>query len=160
MAKGTRWESSHRWREDELAATVRITRSPIDPEKVLRAVRDRSAGGTVLFLGTVRDRNEGKAVRGLEYQVYRGMAEKRMKAIEAEVRARWPVRKMVMVHRYGRLKIGEASVAVAVASEHRSEAFEACRYAIDTVKRTLPLWKKESLAGGAEAWTKGEPIEA
>ncbi|MDG6987724.1 MAG: molybdenum cofactor biosynthesis protein MoaE [Nitrososphaerota archaeon] len=143
-----------------MASTVRITRAPIDVAKILRAVRDPSAGGTALFLGTVRDRNEGKAVRGLEYQVYRGMAEKKMSAIEAEVRMKWPVRKMVMVHRYGRLRIGEVSVAVAVASEHRAEAFEACRYAIDTIKRTLPLWKRESLPGGGEAWTKGEPIEA
>ncbi|MDG6963839.1 MAG: molybdenum cofactor biosynthesis protein MoaE [Nitrososphaerota archaeon] len=143
-----------------MAPTVRITRAPIDVAKVLRAVRDPSAGGMTLFLGTVRDRNEGRAVRGLEYQVYKGMAEKRMSAIEAEVRTKWPVRKMVMVHRYGRLRIGEVSVAVAVATEHRADAFGACRYAIDTIKRTLPLWKRESLSGGGEAWTKGEPIGA
>ena len=143
-----------------MASIVRITRAPIDVAKILRAVRDPSAGGMTLFLGTVRDRNEGRAVRGLEYQVYKEMAEKRMSAIEAEVRTKWPVRKMVMVHRYGRLRIGEVSVAVAVATEHRADAFGACRYAIDSIKRMLPLWKRESLSGGGEVWTKGEPIEA
>jgi molybdopterin synthase catalytic subunit len=87
------------------------------------------------------------------------MAEKRMAEIEKQVRARWPVRKMLMVHRYGNLRVGEVSVAVVVSSVHRAEAFEACRYAIDTIKRTAPIWKKEKLAGGRESWTKGEPIE-
>lgn len=137
----------------------RITRSPIDPAAVLALVRDPSAGGTVIFLGTIRNRSGGRAVRGLEYEVYREMAEKRLIAIEKRVRAKWPVRKMAMVHRYGRLKVGEVSVAVAVSSEHRAEAFEAARYAIDAIKRTLPLWKKEVLARGEASWVKGEPIE-
>lgn len=135
-----------------------ITKSPIDPEEILRSVHDPSAGGIVLFLGTVRNRNEGKRVKELEYQVYRRMAEQRMVAIEKRVRGRWAIRKMVMVHRYGNLKVGEVSVAVAVSSEHRTEAFEACRYAIDTVKHTLPLWKKERFGRGDGSWTKGEPI--
>ncbi len=138
---------------------VRITKSPIDPEAALRSVRDRSAGGTVMFLGTIRNRNEGKQVRGIEYEVYKEMAEKRMAEIEKQVRARWPVRKMIMVHRWGNLRVGEVSVAVVISSEHRAEAFEACRYAIDTIKRTAPIWKKEKLAVGRESWTKGEPIE-
>jgi molybdopterin synthase catalytic subunit len=138
---------------------ARITKSPIDPEAALRSVRDSSAGGTVMFLGTIRNRNEGKKVTGLRYEVYREMAEKRMAEIEKRVRARWPVRKILMVHRYGNLRVGEVSVAVVVSSEHRAEAFEACRYAIDTIKRSTPIWKKEKLAGGRESWTKGEPIE-
>ena len=136
---------------------ARITRKPIDAAAVLASVADRSAGGTVLFVGTVRDVSEGKRVRGLEYQVYREMAEKRMRAIEEEVRERWPVRKLAMVHREGRLKVGEVSVAVAVSCEHRAEAFEACRYAIDRVKTSLPLWKKELAKDGA-AWVSGVPI--
>jgi molybdopterin synthase catalytic subunit len=137
----------------------RITDSPIRPEKVLGLVRDDSAGGLVLFLGTVRNRNNGRAVTGLEYDVYREMAERRMIEIEERVRKKWPVKKIAMVHRYGSLDVGEISVAVAVSSEHRAEAFEACRYAIDTVKRTLPLWKKERLRGRKSEWVKGRPIK-
>jgi molybdopterin synthase catalytic subunit len=141
-------------------ALGRVTRSPIDPRKVLHSVSDRSAGGTVMFLGTIRNRSEGRQVRGLEYEVYKEMAERRMLEIEKKTKARWPVKEVTMVHRYGRLKVGEVSVAVAVSSEHRAEAFEACRYAIDAIKRTLPIWKKELLAGSETSWVKGEPIES
>ena len=110
-------------------------------------------------MGTIRDRHEGRAVESLEYEVYREMAEKKMKELEALIMTKWPVKKVAMAHRYGRLKVGEVSVAVAVSSEHRAEAFEACRFAIDTIKRTLPLWKKEKLKSGKEAWTKGELIQ-
>jgi molybdopterin synthase catalytic subunit len=137
---------------------ARITAKPIDPAGVLQSVRDPSAGGTVVFFGTIRNRNEGKAVAGLEYDVYKEMAEKRMAELESEARSKWPVRKIVMVHRYGKLRVGDVSVVVAVSSEHRAEAFEACRFLIDAIKRTLPLWKKEKLRSGKEAWTKGEPI--
>jgi molybdopterin synthase catalytic subunit len=142
-----------------MRATGRITRSTIDPGKVLDLVRDPSAGGTVIFLGTIRNRNEGREVEGLEYEVYKEMAEKRMGEIEKRVREKWPVMKVAMVHRYGRLSVGEVSVAVAVSSEHRAQAFEACRYAIDAIKHNLPLWKKERLKGGKATWVKGEPIE-
>ena len=143
-----------------MATPARITKRPIDPDRVLRSVADGSAGGTVLFIGTVRNRSDGKPVVGLQYDVYRKMAEKRMKEIEARVRKRWPLKKVAMVHRYGDLKVGEVSVAVAVSSEHRGDAFEACRYAIDTIKSSLPLWKKEKLAGGRELWVKGARIES
>jgi len=140
--------------------SVRITRYPINPAEVLALVGDREAGGAVLFVGTIRRRSEGKAVEGLTYEVYRGMAERRMREIEEEVRKKWPVMKIAMAHRYGQLKVGEVSVAVAVSCEHRAEAFEACRYAIDTIKRALPIWKKEHFKGGAQTWVKGTPIEA
>ena len=138
--------------------TVRITRRPIDPSRVLASVGDEVAGGTVLFVGTIRQRSEGKTVEGLTYEVYREMAERRMRDIEVRVRKKWPVVKVAMVHRYGRLKVGDVSVAVAVSCEHRAEAFEACRYAIDTIKGTLPMWKKERYKGGAQRWVKGTPI--
>ena len=143
-----------------ITSPIRITASLISPVKVLESVRDPSAGGSVIFLGTVRNRSEGKGVRGLEYQVYRKMAEKRMVQIENQVKARWPVRKVAMVHRYGALRVGDVSVAVAVSAPHRAEAFEACRYAIDTIKHSLPLWKKETFARGKGAWVQGEPIRA
>jgi molybdopterin synthase catalytic subunit len=142
-----------------LPGQPRITSRPIDVDKVLGSVKDEGAGGTVMFLGTIRRRSEGRTVEGLEYEVYREMAERKMKEIEARIRSRWPVRKLAMVHRYGRLKVGDVSVAVAVSSEHRAEAFEACRYGIDTIKKSLPLWKKEVLRGGAGSWVKGTPFE-
>jgi molybdopterin synthase catalytic subunit len=135
-----------------------ITSRPIQVERVLASVRDDSAGGIVLFVGTVRRRSEGKPVSGLTYEVYREMAVRRMKEIAETTRRRWPVVKLTMVHRYGKLKVGEVSVAVAVSCEHRAEAFEAGRYAIDTIKKSLPLWKKEKFAGGKETWVKGTLI--
>ena len=135
-----------------------ITRLPIDPRKVLAKVGDPEAGGTVLFVGTIRRRSGGKNVEGLTYEVYRKMAERRMGEIEDTVRKRWPVEKMAMVHRYGALRVGDVSVAVAVSCQHRAEAFEACRYAIDTIKRVLPMWKKEKMAGGRDQWVSGTPI--
>lgn len=142
-----------------MAKEVLITRRPIDPGKVLALVADEGAGGSVLFVGTIRNRSGGKRVKGLVYEVYGEMAQRKMRKIQSEVRKRWPVRKLAMVHRYGDLDVGEVSVAVAVSCEHRAEAFEACRYAIDAIKRSLPLWKKEKMAGGAEVWVEGTPIE-
>ena len=127
---------------------------------MLEAVADEVAGGAVLFVGTIRKRSGGRTVEGLTYEVYREMAERKMLEIEKRVRNRWPVVKIAMVHRYGVLKVGEVSVAVAVSCPHRAEAFEACRYAIDTIKGTLPMWKKERFRGGSETWVKGAPIEA
>ena len=140
--------------------SVRITRQAINPARVLASVGDDKAGGAVLFVGTIRRKSGGKTVEGLTYEVYRGMAERRMREIEARVRKRWPVVKIAMVHRYGRLKVGEVSVVVAISCEHRAEAFEACMYAIDTIKGTLPMWKKERFSGGSQTWVKGTPIEA
>jgi len=137
----------------------RVTQKKIIPAKVLESVRDKSAGGVVLFLGTVRNRSEGRSVVGLEYETYREMAEKRLAELEREVRARWRVKKMTMIHREGRLRVGEVSVAVAVSSEHRAEAFEAARFAIDRIKTSAPIWKREVLKGGRKLWVDGAPIQ-
>ncbi len=115
------------------------------------AARD---GALALFVGVVRDENEGRAVLRLEYEAYEEMALSEMEAIEREARRRWPITQIRIVHRLGRMEIGEASVAVAVASPHRDEAFEACRFAIDTLKRSVPIWKKEFYADGA-VWLEG-----
>jgi len=136
-----------------------ITRSAIDVERVLSSVWDDSAGGTVLFVGTVRNKSETKKVRGLEYEVYRDMAERKMLEIEEKARSRWAVKKIVTVHRTGKLRVGDVSVAVAVSAEHRREAFEACRFVIDSIKRTAPIWKRELHQNGEQAWVKGSPIE-
>ncbi len=135
-----------------------MTDEKIDPAEVLEAVRDDSAGGIVLFFGSVRNRNLGRSVKGLEYEVYREMAEKKVAEIEDEVKRRWRLKHVRIVHREGKLRVGEISVAVAVSSQHRSEAFEACRFAIDELKRTLPVWKKEQ-TGSGKSWVEGAPIK-
>jgi molybdopterin synthase catalytic subunit len=115
-------------------------------------------GGVVLFVGTIRNRDHGKTVTALEYETYRKMAERRMKDLEKDVRKKWPIKDMVVVHREGKLKVGEVSVVVAVSAEHRAEAFDAARYVIDQVKETLPIWKRETLKGGKSVWVEGTPI--
>jgi molybdopterin synthase catalytic subunit len=139
--------------------TARITTKPIDLSSILETMRDDSAGGMVLFVGTVRNRDEGNRVEKLEYQTYRAMAERRMEEIESEVRRKWKVAKIRIVHRVGLLGVGEVSVAVAVSTEHRAEAFEAARFAIERIKHSLPVWKKEKLAGGKNVWLEGVPIQ-
>lgn len=136
---------------------VRVTALPIDPGVILASVRDKTAGGVVVFVGTVRRRTEGREVLGLEYEAYKPMAEKKMLEVARRAKETWSVKKVSIVHRYGKLKVGEVSVVVAVSAEHRAEAFEACRYAIDMVKSSIPLWKKEKFRRG-ESWVKGTPI--
>lgn len=123
---------------------------------MLSSVGHPGAGAIVLFLGTVRDNSEAGKVDRIEYEAYEPMAEKRLEATEAEVRRRWPATKNVkIVHRVGGLSIGDVSVAVAVSSPHRAEAFEACRHAIEKIKREVPIWKRERLADGREKWVEG-----
>jgi molybdopterin synthase catalytic subunit len=128
---------------------VRLQREPID----LAAVSQASPpdGALCLFVGVVRNETGGRAVVRLEYEAYEEMALSLMRDLEAEVRSRWPVSDVRLVHRLGPAAIGEATVAVAVASPHRAEAFAACRYAIDTLKAQVPIWKKEFYADGS-AW--------
>jgi molybdopterin synthase catalytic subunit len=129
-----------------------ITTEPIDTEALYRAVlRDRD-GAVVTFHGVVRDHsNEGRPVRYLEYEAYPEMAEAQMRAIGEEIQRRWGIADVAIVHRIGRVEIGEPSVVIAVAAPHRGEAFDACEYAIDTLKATVPIWKKEVFADG-EVW--------
>src|SRR5262249_10261688 len=118
-------------------------------------------GGVCVFLGVVRNDNGGRAVRHLEYEAYEEMALPLMEEIAREAGGRWPVTGVRIGHRLGRPEIGETSVAVAVSAPHRGPAFEACRYAIDTLKATVPIWKKEFYADGA-VWLEGPgaaPVE-
>ena len=126
---------------------VRLTLEPIDVAALTPAAAED--GAVCLFLGVVRNENGGRAVRHLEYEAYEEMALPLMEEIAAEARRRWAVTAVRIVHRLGPLQIGEASVAVAVTAPHRGPAFEACRYAIDTLKATVPIWKKEFYADGA-----------
>ena len=137
----------------------RLTRGVIDPSAMLKSVADPGAGAVVLFLGTVRDNSEAGSVERIEYQAYEPMAEKRLAEAEREVKRRWPATTGVkIVHRVGNLAVGEVSVAVAVSSPHRAEAFEACRHAIETIKHDVPIWKREKLGDGSEVWVEGVPV--
>jgi molybdopterin synthase catalytic subunit len=131
---------------------VRLTHSVIDYHALTEQVRLPNCGAVVTFLGTVRELTDGKQTVALEYEAYGGMAEKKMSEIEQDTRGRWPVGEMVMVHRLGRLEVGEVSVAVALSCPHRAQAFEACRHAIDRLKELVPIWKKENWADGKTEW--------
>ena len=109
-------------------------------------------------LGTVRDLTDGKVTVALDYEAYPAMAEKKMAEIEADTRARWPVGDIAMIHRLGRLDVGEVSVAVAVSCPHRADAFAACRHAIDRLKELVPIWKRENWADGQTEWV--DPIRS
>ncbi len=140
-----------------MPTVIQITREPLDRpavDAIVQSVWHAGAGGIVTFEGTVRDHARGKRVRYLEYDAYPEMAEQELAKIAAEVERRWQTDRVALVHRVGRLEIGEVSVVVAVACAHRAEAFEACRYAIDTLKSTVPIWKKE-VAEDGEEWVEG-----
>ena len=134
---------------------TRLTHDPIEADAVVRAVASPLAGAVVLFLGTVRALTGDEVTLALEYDAYAPMAEAGLAALEADVRARWPVIEVALVHRLGRLEVGEVSVAVAVSSPHRIDAFEAAKYAIDTLKADVPIWKKD-IAPAGDAWVHPE----
>ena len=135
---------------------VRLTREPIDFASLTQSVRSPHCGAVVLFLGTVRDVTGDEVTEFLDYEAYPPMAEKKMAAIEADVRGRWIVGEVALVHRLGRLGVGEVSVAAAISAPHRAAAFEACRFAIDTLKEVVPIWKKENRPHGIEDWVHPE----
>ncbi len=135
-------------------APFELVTEPIRVDEVLQSVRHAGAGAVVLFLGTVRDNSRGRAVDHLEYEAYESLAVKEMAGIAEQAAARWGAR-LAIVHRTGSLAIGEISVAVAASAPHRREAFEAGRFAVDTLKLTVPIWKKEIWQGGEE-WIGGE----
>jgi molybdopterin synthase catalytic subunit len=133
---------------------IELTHEPLSPGRCLEAVRAPGSGGIVTFIGTVRDLSEGKQVEYLEYEAYEEMALQTLQQVVDETCARWPVNRIAIQHRLGRLEIGDDAVVVAVACPHRAEAFGACRYAIDRLKEVVPIWKKEHGEGGA-VWVGG-----
>ncbi len=137
----------------------KITRDVLDPTALHNLVLSPPAGAVSLFVGVVRDNNLGRDVNYLEYDAYPAMAIRVMRQIESEIRDRWDVLDIAMHHRIGRLEIGEASVAVAVASAHRGEGIDACHYGIDRLKAIVPVWKKEVWTDGEE-WIEGSLIPA
>ena len=130
----------------------RVVGEPLSPDSIAAEVDDPGAGGIVIFSGVVRNETGGRPVKFLEYEAHAPMAEAKMREIGETVRGRWAgVKRVAILHRVGRLEIGESSVLIAVSAAHRQDAFEACQYAIDTLKRTVPVWKKEHFEDG-EVW--------
>ena len=136
----------------------KITSDEIELGDVIRAVEAGDAGAIVHFLGVVRNNTEGREVSYLEYEAYPQMAEKKMAEIAQEIHEKWGLDRVAIIHRVGRLEIGEVSVAVAVASPHRKEAFEACHYVMNRLKQIVPIWKREVWADGEEEWVKPDPV--
>ena len=132
-----------------------IVQTPIVVEHIMQAVSTPRAGGIDVFVGTVRDHSQGKRVRHLEYSAYVPMAEKIMLQIENEIREKWIVQEISLVHRIGILQVGDIAVVTAVSAPHRKEAFEACRYAIYRIKSIVPIWKREYFEEGL-AWVVGQ----
>jgi molybdopterin synthase catalytic subunit len=131
---------------------VRLTHEPIDFNALTESVRSSQAGAVILFLGTVRDLTSGKRTMALDYEAYPEMALAKMQELGVEATRRWPVVRAGIVHRLGRLELGEVSVAVAVSCPHRDQAFQAGRFLIDTLKEVVPIWKQEHWADGTTEW--------
>ncbi|MCI0434694.1 MAG: molybdenum cofactor biosynthesis protein MoaE [Gemmatimonadetes bacterium] len=134
-----------------------LTSDAIDPARVLAAVGTHEDGAVALFLGTVRRRNDGREVIAMRYDAYAAMAERVLEQIASEAVARWNPSSLAVVHRTGELMVGEISVAIAVSTPHRAEAFDAARYVIEEIKRRLPVWKQEQYSSGERAWLDGRP---
>ena len=134
-----------------------LVRERIDTQALLAKLKAPEEGAVVVFDGFVRNNFKGQRTLYLEYESYEAMAYTKMREIGAEIHAKFPVHRIGIVHRLGRLEIGETSVVIVVASPHRAAAFDACRYAIDTLKRVVPIWKKEYFVGGA-VWAEGEKM--
>ena len=132
-----------------------LVRERIDPARVLAMVGADAHGAEVLFVGVVRDHAEGRPVSGIRYDAYEQMAEEVLAAIAREACARLGSDRLAVVHRVGELRVGDVSVAIAVSSIHRAEAFEASRYVIEEIKKRLPIWKKERYRDGGEGWVDG-----
>ena len=143
----------------EHVATVedifQLVREPIRSQELVESIKAPEDGAAVVFDGFVRNNFRGKRTLYLEYEAYEAMALAKMREIGSQMREKFQIHRIIIVHRLGRLEIGETSVWIAVSSAHRAAAFDACRYAIDTLKRTVPIWKKEYFAGGA-VWAEGE----
>jgi molybdopterin synthase catalytic subunit len=138
---------------------IYLTREKIEREAVIAALQAGEDGAVVIFDGVVRNNTRGRSTLYLDYEAYEEMALGQMQQLAAESLQRFAVRDVAIVHRLGRLQVGESSVLIVVGAAHRAAAFEACRWIIDTLKRTVPIWKKETFADGV-VWAPGEPFPA
>jgi len=143
----------------EEGAYVRLVHDRIIPGTLIPPLERPEDGAIVVFDGIVRNHSRGRATRYLEYEAYEAMALRQMEDLAAQARSRFAIRNVALVHRLGRIEIGEPSVVIAVFSAHRAAAFDACRWIIDTLKQTVPIWKKEFFEDGA-VWAPGEPFPA
>jgi molybdopterin synthase catalytic subunit/molybdopterin converting factor small subunit len=139
------------------ASHIALVREPIDASAIERAIKSGADGAVCVFDGIVRDNTRGRRTLHLDYEAYEEMALQQMHLIRSEAIEHFGVRDVAIIHRLGRLSVGETSVFIAVASAHRGAAFDACRWVIDTLKKTVPIWKKEQFTDGA-AWADGEPF--
>jgi MoaE-MoaD fusion protein len=138
---------------------IALTREPIDTAKLIAEAKQAEDGAVVVFDGIVRNHSRGHRTLHLDYEAYEEMALRQMRELGCQARERFAIRQVTMIHRLGRLEIGETSVLIIAASAHRSAAFEACRWLIDTLKQTVPIWKRETFTDGA-VWAPGEPFPA
>ncbi len=136
---------------------VELIRSEIPADELLAGIKAGPDGAVVLFDGVVRNNTRGRQTMYLLYEAYEPMALDQMRGLVAQAKKQFAIRDVVLVHRLGKLEIGETSVLIAVASAHRGAAFDACRWLIDTLKKTVPIWKKEHFVDGA-VWADGEPF--
>jgi molybdopterin synthase catalytic subunit len=141
----------------EPSVVIALTREPINAEKLVAAAKRGEDGAVVVFDGIVRNHSRGRQTLYLDYEAYEAMAVRQMGELARDVIGRFGVRHVTLVHRLGRLQIGETSVLIVVASAHRGQAFDACRWLIDTLKKTVPIWKKETFVDGV-VWADGEPF--
>jgi len=139
-----------------LNAQIEISDQPLNIQSCIDWVMTPQSGGIDVFIGTVRDATKGKNVLRLEFEAYKPMATKEMHKIAEQALRKWPVQKLLIHHRVGILEVGEVPVIIAVSCAHRDAAFEACRYVIDTLKQTVPIWKKEVFEDG-EVWVAAHP---
>jgi len=137
---------------------VRVSDEPIDAAALASSVRTDASGALASFVGVVRNEHHGRVVHHLVYEAYPPMAESEIRRIVGEARGRWDLQRVAVAHRTGRLAVGEASVAIVVAAAHRREALDACSFLIETLKRTVPIWKKEFSDEGEE-WIVGDPSQ-
>jgi molybdopterin synthase catalytic subunit len=135
---------------------IEITHDPIDTDKVLKSVGSNQAGASVLFVGTTRQFTDGKETLKLDYECYQEMAIKKMIQIRDLAFEKWSIEKCTLVHRIGRVELGEASIAVAVSTPHRSDSFEAAQWLVDTLKKEVPIWKREHWSDGSQEWVHPE----
>ena len=137
-----------------------IVLTPLDPSALLAEVAGVANGASIIFVGTVREVNDGRAVSGIEYTTYETMAARELEAIVAEAASRFGTTDVVVEHRVGRLGLGEASVVIAVAHPHRAQAYDASRFIIEELKRRVPIWKREEYVDGTRAWVDPTVIRA
>ena len=137
---------------------IRITNNHLDLPEIMLELQDNSAGALSIFIGNVRNRGRSGNVSEIYYETYSEMAEQKMREIENEAQTKWEIKKLVAFHRIGNIKVGEASIIIGISSEHRHEAFEACKYVINNVKTRVPIWKKE-ISKESQKWADGILLE-